>query len=119
MTALKIVHSAQQEQKKDYVNRIALHEPKTGVYFSDFIRDTISRKAKRMGDSYVKNYSGMLKHIQNFADINDVNIFTNSINEEFLDDFILYLHDQNLKQGYIKVLLSLVKAMVKKAGQYG
>lgn len=119
MTALKLVHSALESDKRDYVNRVAMHEPKTGVFFSEFIEQTVNRKAKRMGPGYQKNYGSLLFHIRNFSEIYDANIFTNSVNEDFLDDFIIYLQDQNLKQGYIKTLLSLAKAMVKKAGMYG
>ena len=120
MTALKLVHSAQQEtQKRDYINRIAMNEPKTGVFFSDFVRDTIIRKSKRMGNTYIKNYSLLIKHINSFSEKYDVNLYTNSINEEFLDDFIIYLQEQKLKQGYIKYIIALAKSMVKKAGTYG
>ena len=46
-------------------------------------------------------------------------IFTNSINEEFLDDFITYLESEDLKQTYIRSIISLVKSMARKAGTYG
>lgn len=36
-------------EKKDYVNRTALSEPKTGVLFSDFIAKTIARKSRHIG----------------------------------------------------------------------
>jgi len=49
----------------------------------------------------------------------DANIFTNSVGEEFLDDFITYLEGKDLKQGYIVTLISLVKSMAAKAAKYG
>ena len=51
--------------KKDYINHIALSEPKTGVLFSDFVNKVIERKAKRMSPSYMNNYKTVLKHFKN------------------------------------------------------
>ncbi len=72
-----------------------------------------------MGVSYLSNYSTVVYHLKNFSEINDAEIFTNSVNEEFLDDFICYLEEQNLRLTYIKSLLSLVKSMARKSGSYG
>ena len=121
MTAvLKVVHNSHElSGKRDYINYATLTEPKTGVLFIDFISQTVARKAKRMGNSYKQAYKSLIRHLNNFSDFYDVNIFTNSVNEDFLDDFIVYLQEINLKQGYIKNLLALVKAMIKKAGTYG
>lgn len=119
-TALQLVYSSTvQTGKKDYINKFRQNEPKTGVLFTDFIETTVARKARRMGQSYQRNYKTVIYHLKNFAEENDVTVYTNSVNEEFLDDFISYLEEKDLKQGYIKVLFSLVKAMVKKAGMYG
>ena len=117
MTALRIVST--QDSRKDYINRSRLSEPKTDVFFVEFIQDTIDRKAKRRSESYVRNYRSLIAHLQNFAKAEDVKLYTNSINEEFLDDFITYMEDQGLKLGYIKTILSLIKAMARKAGNYG
>lgn len=121
MTAvLKVIHNSHElSGKRDYINYATLTEPKTGVLFIDFISQTVARKAKRMGNSYKQAYKSLIRHLNNFSDFYDVNIFTNSVNEDFLDDFIVYLQEINLKQGYIKNLLALVKAMIKKAGTYG
>jgi len=119
-TALRLVPSGiQVSGKRDYVNKLNSLEPKYGVQFSDFIEITINRKARRMGENYKANYITLINHLTKFAEINDAVIYTNSINEEFLDDFIIYLQDQNLKQAYIKNLVSLVKSMAKKAGISG
>ncbi len=119
MTALKIVHNSHGSQKKDYVNYSAQVEPKTGVLFTDFISKTIDRKARRMGKSYSRNYFTLIGHIDSFSRLYQANIYTNSVNEAFLDDFISYLEDKNLKLGYIKTLLSLIKSMANKAGTSG
>jgi len=116
-TALKLVHNA--NHKRDYINKLIQNEPKTGVLFSEFVKDTIDRKAKRMGESYKKNYTTLIHHLTNFSAQYDAVVYTNSVNEEFLDDFIVYLEEQNLRQSYIGTLISLVKSMASKAAKYG
>lgn len=119
-TALKLIKGIDcGAKKKDYINDQILCEPKKGVLFSDFIKKTVNQKKKRMSQSYEKNYKSLLHHINNFCNAQDVVIYTNSVNELFLDDFIVYLESQGLKLSYIKNLLSLIKAMAKKAGSYG
>lgn len=107
-----------QVEKRDYININPL-EPKTGVLFSNFIIKTVSRKIKRMGQSYKNNYDTLIYHINAFSVENNASIYTNSVNEFFLDDFICYLEGKNLRQSYIKTLLSLVKSMIRKAATYG
>lgn len=119
MTALKIVKGAFDSGRKDYINHAAASEPRIGVLFYDFVEMTIKRKARRMKPSYEKNYKSLLFHLRNFTEEYGVNIYTNSVNEEFLDDFISYLEEKDLTSGYIHYLLVLVKGMVKKAAVYG
>lgn len=107
------------ESKKNYINYERASEPKTGVYFSDFIKMILKNKARRMGESYNNSYKTLLYHINKFSTENNVELFTNSINEEFLDDFITYLEDSGLKKTYIRGILDLAKAMVRKAAVYG
>jgi len=104
---------------KDYIDKNISKELKVGVLFADFILETINRKAKRMGEKYKSNYKTLIFHLNNFSKDNDSIIYTNSVNEEFLDDFIIYLEGRNLKQNYIKNLLGLIKNMARKAGSYG
>ena len=117
MTALKLVHNAHQPTRRDYINHAASMEPRTGVLFSDFIEKTIARKANRMCKNYSRNYKTLIGHLDGFSRTHQATIYTNSVNEYFMDDFILYLQGSGLKQGYIKTLVSLVKAMVKKPAQ--
>jgi len=119
-TALRLVSSnLALSGKKDYVNKLISNEPKTGVLFSDFVDITTTRKAKRMGEKYKASYTSVINHLLRFSEINDCNVFTNSVNEEFLDDFICYLEEQNLKLNYIKALIDMIKGMVRKAATYG
>lgn len=105
MQALRNIQTEPAQLKKDYINNQLSNEPKTGVLFVDFVLKIITRKAKSMGESYKANYLTLIYHIRNFANINDANIYTNSVNEEFLEDFKLYLENQNLKKTYIKSLM--------------
>jgi len=113
--ALKLVD----QPKKDYINRYLSSQPKEGVLFSDFIRTTATRKAKRMSATYLNTYTTLISHLEKFSKQNDVSLYTNSINEEFLEDFITYLNDLDLKQSYVKSVVEHTKAMVRKAGTYG
>lgn len=116
---LRVVKSNEQIIKNDYINHDIQLQPKTGIFFADFINDTILRKSRRMGVSYMRNYKTLIYHLNRFSELYNVNIFINSVNEYFLDDFIVYLEEQQLRLNYIKGLLSLVKSMLSKAGSYG
>lgn len=105
--------------KKDYINNLITSEPKTGVLFVDFINQTISRKAKRNSKSYGRSYKTLIKHIEEFSLINDANIFTNSVNEDFIDDFLCFLEERSLKKSYLYNIIALVKCMAAKAARYG
>lgn len=104
---------------KDYVNYSRTHEPKKGVLFVDFVEQTINRKHRRYKSSYLRNYMTLIYHVNNFCNIHNAIIYTNSVNEEFLDDFIVYLESLNLKKTYIKSIITLSKAMLRKAAVYG
>lgn len=120
MGALRLVQGGRTlSGKRDYINRLTQSEPKTGVLFADFITQTAARKAKRMGESYQKGYRTLVQHLHGFSEANEADIFTNSVGEDFLDDFILYLQEKDLRLSYIQTLLSLIKAMASKAGKYG
>lgn len=119
-TALRLVHGTiEGPVKNDYINRAISAVPKTDVLFSDFITQMVNRKAKRMSDSYAKNYRLLLKYINDFSDKREAIIYTNSVNEYFLDDFIEYLEGMDLKQSYIKSMVGLAKSMVATAARHG
>ena len=59
-----------------------------------------------------------MKHIDQFSELYDCDIFTNSITEEFLDDFIIYLENQNLRHNTIVGYILKIQSMVRRAGQY-
>lgn len=105
--------------KRDYINHFANSEPKTGVLFTTFVTQTVLRKSKRMGTNYQHNYQTLLFHLDGFSKLYEADIFTNSVNEEFMDDFIVYLEGLNLRLTYINTLVNLIKSMIRKAGTYG
>lgn len=119
MTALRLVDQAARSPQKDYINHHKLTEPRTGIIFTDFIQRTVDRRRRRMGDTFGKNYLTMMRHVEAFAAENDATIYINSINEDFLDDFIVYLQDRGCRMNYVKNLLDLIKGMVRKAASLG
>jgi len=106
-------------EQHDYVNRSALLEPKTGVLFTDFIKKTIARKSRHMGESYGKNYQTLIYHLKKFSRIYNATIYTESVSCEFGYDFIEYLENENLRCAYIKYILDLIRAMIRKAAISG
>ena len=115
--ALKLVHNA--TGKRNYINKLIQSEPREGVLFTDFISETIIRKSRHRGESYQNVYKTLIFHIEKFSEEYQADIFTNSVGEDFMDDFIGYLEGKNLKQTYILTLVSLVKSMAAKAGRQG
>jgi len=105
--------------KKDYINTFKSNEPKFGVLFSDFVRAFILKRSLRYGEETVENYKTLVMHIERFSEMYGAVIYTNSVNEEFLHDFIKYMKDDNKRQTYIKYTLTLIKGMARKAGTYG
>jgi len=118
-TALKLAYSAPVEKQKTYVNDHMRLEPKVGVRFTDFIEGTLNRRSRRMSENSKKNYRSLAKLIEKFSNENNAKILTDSVNAEFLEDFIIFLEEQDYKMGYIKNILSMAKTMARKAGNYG
>lgn len=115
MTALKLVHSnLEPTGKRDYINRNAQLDPIMGVLFSDFISIYINRKKVR-GKNLSRNYKTLVYHIDRFSKMYNANIYTNSVTDDFIYDFIAYLEAERLKHTYIKTIVDQVKSMAKKA----
>jgi integrase len=119
-TALKIVkEDFNSEGKRTFINHDSLIEKKKDVLFIDFINKTIQNKSKRSNGNHSKNYKTVIFLIEEFCKLNDAVIYTNSVNEEFLDEFILFLENRGAKLNYIVSLISLIKTLVRKASVYG
>lgn len=63
-------------------------------------------------------YDAIIKHIDNFSEEFDCDIFTNSVTAEFLDDFIVYLEDQGLRHNTIVGYIQKIQSLVRRASQY-
>lgn len=48
----------------------------------------------------------------------DCDIYTNSVTEEFLDDFIIYLQNEGLRHNTIVGYIQKIQSMIRKASQY-
>ena len=107
------------EFKKDYINHLNCIEAKRNIKFIDALNLIVDRKAKRKTESYASQYRTIVKHITSFCELNNCDLYTNSITEDFLDDFILYLESINLRVNTIKGIIQKVKAMTRKLGTYG
>ena len=119
MRALQIIRQPTSTiRKREYVNRFKEEQPRD-VLFEDFIDLVVSKKAKRCSENVSNQYTNILNHIKEFQEEYDCILYTNSINEEFLDDFILYLESKNLKTNTIKGIVEKVKGMCRKAAIYG
>ena len=69
-------------KSKNYINVEVLFEQKTDVKLVDFISKTIEKRALRFSPTYKQNYLNIIKHLNDFSEITDCTIYTNSINEE-------------------------------------
>ena len=104
-------------QVKTYIDNSQLDTPIKDKLLIDFINDMVSKKNK--SKSYVGQYNVLAKHISEFSDKMNCVIYTNSITEDFLEDFICYLRDKNMRNNTVKGLIEKVKSITKKAGNYG
>lgn len=102
---------------KNYIDKNHLDVPMHDKLLTDFISDMVNRKNKTK--SYKSQYNVLAKHIYDFSEKYNCIIYTNSITEEFLEDFIYYLQDCGMRNNTVKGLIEKIKAITKKAGNYG
>lgn len=102
---------------KNYIDKNHLDIPMRDKMLVDFIGDMINKKNK--SDSYKSQYNVLAKHIREFSEKMNCIIYTNSITEDFLEDFIYYLRDKGMRNNTVKGLIEKTKAITKKAGNYG
>lgn len=102
---------------KDYINDNHIDSPIRNKLLVDFIMEMVNKKNKSI--SYKSQYKVLMKHVNDFSDKYDCTIYTNSVTEDFIEDFIGYLRDKNMRNNTVKGLIEKIKAMTKKAGNYG
>ncbi|WP_270833544.1 site-specific integrase [Bacteroides cellulosilyticus] len=89
-----------------------------GVYFTVFAKEVLEKRSRRKSANYAAVYDAIIKHINNFSEEFDCDIFTNSVTAEFLDDFIIYLEDQGLRHNTIVGYIQKIQTLVRRASQY-
>ena len=104
--------------RKDYINHFRQEKPLEGIYFTDFIRDVLEKRSRRKSEHYAAVYDAIIKHIDNFSSEFDCDIFTNSVTAEFIEDFIIYLEDQDLRHNTIVGYILKIQTLVRRASQY-
>ena len=102
---------------KNYINDNHIDSPIRNKLLVDFIMEMVNKKNKSI--SYKSQYKVLMKHVNDFSDKYDCTIYTNSVTEDFIEDFIGYLRDKNMRNNTVKGLIEKIKAMTKKAGNYG
>ena len=104
--------------RKDYINHFRSEKPLEGILFTDFIRDMLEKRSRRKSEHYAAVYDAIIKHIDNFSSEFDCDIFTNSVTAEFIEDFIIYLEDQDLRHNTIVGYILKIQTLVRRASQY-
>ena len=102
---------------KNYINDNHIDSPIRDKLLVDFIMEMVNKKNKSI--SYKNQYKVLMKHVNEFSEKYDCTIYTNSVTEDFIEDFIGYLRDKNMRNNTVKGLIEKIKAMTKKAGNYG
>ena len=102
---------------KNYINDNHLDSPIRDKLLIDFIMEMVNKKNKSV--SYKSQYRVLVKHVTEFSEKQDCVVYTNSVTEDFIEDFIGYLRDKNMRNNTVKGLIEKIKAMTKKAGNYG
>lgn len=89
-----------------------------GIYFADFIQEMLEKRSRRKSVHYAAVYDAIVKHINEFSSLYNCDIFTNSVTEEFFEDFIIYLEDKGLRHNTIMGYIQKIQSLVRKASQY-
>ena len=82
------------------------------------MQDIVERRIRRKSEHYPAVYDAIIGHINRFSQLYDCDIYTNSVTEEFLDDFIIYLQNEGLRHNTIVGYVQKIQSMVRKASQY-
>jgi len=104
--------------KRDYVDQGLKHEIRYKKHLIEFIEETVARKQRRYKQGYTRSYDTLILHLKKFCEQQQAILYIESVGEVFLDEFINYLEDENLKVSYIAHLLAGLKAMVARASKY-
>ncbi len=78
----------------------------------------LEKRSRRKPEHYAAVYDAIIKHIDNFSIEFNCEVFTNSITEEFLDDFIVYLENKELRHNTIVGYIQKIQSLVRRASHY-
>lgn len=115
---LRLLTLDSENSKRDYLSNSLSSEPKYGVLFIDFINTLISKRV-RLSEGSKANYKTVIYNLKLFCETYNAELYTNSIGEEFLDDFITFLEDRDLKKGYIAFTVMIIQGLIVKAHRMG
>ena len=117
--ALQAIYPVQpRTARKDYINHFRQEKPLEGIFFTTFTREVLEKRSRRKSEHYAAVYDAIIKHIDNFSEEFDCDIYTNSVTAEFLDDFIIYLEDQGLRHNTIVGYIQKIQTLIRRASQY-
>lgn len=95
-----------------------LHTDNRGKIFSEFIDEYINKSHR--SNAYKSMYRVASRHIIAFSSKLNMVIYTDSLSEEVLEEFVFYLQDdQELMISTVKSIIERVKCMLQKACNFG
>lgn len=89
-----------------------------GKLFAEFIFEYLQRSKK--SDTYKRMYYVMANHVLDFSQKNKLPIYTDSLSEQVLEEFVFFLQDdKQLMMSTIKSIIERTKSMLQKAYNAG
>lgn len=89
-----------------------------GKLFIEFIEEYINKCHRSV--AYKQMYFLAVKHLTGFSEANDILIYTHSVSEQRLEEFVYYLQDNlHLMISTVKGMVERVKCMLQKAYNCG
>lgn len=96
----------------------AVQQPQERISLVNFIEAYLINS--RRSDEYKTMYRGLIYNLEGFCQSRDIEeLYTDEMTEMFGEEFIYYLKTKGLMLTTIKGLIERVKAMLKKASNYG
>jgi len=105
-----------QAMKRDY---IVQEQVKENVLFVDFINERIEKRTNRVSESTLKNDITARNSLLDFEKEYNATLFTNSISDEFLSDYVMFMQNKGLKQTYIKRIVGSITQYARRASILG
>lgn len=105
------------DQKRPKVLTIAI-EGDRGKLFVEFTFEYLQKSKKT--DTYKRMYYVMANHIIDFSRKNEMPVYTDSLSEQTLEEFVFFLQDEKkLMISTVKSIIERTKSMLQKANNAG